>query len=172
MVWVYHFIFYKNNTQMRHFYELPQDDGSHPIQKFPPSHPEMALPPHYAQASARAPQPSQPPTPYDLDKLGESLSPPQLQLQSLSPSLLPPISLCRGLLLAKVSPYHQQGSTIPLVAPLSPLALACPLDPLGHSDGWMAPLPMSFGALMPSYSPRCSMPLGSMGGGIHLNSSA
>jgi hypothetical protein len=47
---------------MRHFYDLPQDDGSRRIHRCPPSHHEMALPPHLAQASARAPQPSHPTT--------------------------------------------------------------------------------------------------------------
>ncbi len=44
---------------MRQSYDLPQDDGSRQSQ-CPPSHHEMALTPHYAQASARAPRPSPP----------------------------------------------------------------------------------------------------------------
>jgi hypothetical protein len=44
---------------MRQSYDLPQDDGSRRSQ-CPPSHHKMALTPHYAQASARAPQPSPP----------------------------------------------------------------------------------------------------------------
>jgi hypothetical protein len=46
---------------MRQSYDLPQDDGSRRSQ-CPPSHHKMALTPHYAQASARAPRPSPPST--------------------------------------------------------------------------------------------------------------
>ncbi len=46
---------------MRQSYDLPQDDGSL-RSRCPPSHHEMALTPYYAQASARAPQPSPPST--------------------------------------------------------------------------------------------------------------
>ncbi len=65
---------------------VPQDNGSRRSHQCPPSHHELALTPEYAQASARAPQPSQPST-------GSPMS------------------------LAPVSPYHQQGSTMPLAAP-------------------------------------------------------
>jgi hypothetical protein len=129
-----------------------------------PPTPRLALPPHYAQVSTWAPQPSQPPTPYGPDELGELLLLPLLQLQSLLLLPLPPISLCLGLLSARVSPYHQRGSMTPLAAPLAPLAQACPPDPPGPSNGWMAPSPKSFGASTPSTSPRCSVPFRSMGG--------
>jgi hypothetical protein len=46
---------------MRQSYDLPQDDGSR-WSRCHPSHPEMALTPYYAQASARAPRPSPPST--------------------------------------------------------------------------------------------------------------
>ena len=62
MVYLFYFLFYeRNNTKMRQSYELPQDDGSR-RSRCPPSHQEMALTPHYAQASARAPRPSPPST--------------------------------------------------------------------------------------------------------------
>ena len=70
---------------MRKSYDLPQDDGSR-RSRCPPSHHEMALTPHYAQASTRAPRPS------------------PLSTQ-------PPVSP------GKVSPHHQQGSTMPSAAP-------------------------------------------------------
>jgi hypothetical protein len=47
---------------MRPTYGVPQDDGSRRSHRCPPSHHEMALMPEYAQASTRAPQPSQPST--------------------------------------------------------------------------------------------------------------
>jgi hypothetical protein len=71
---------------MRPTYRVPQDDGSRRSHRCPPSHHEMALTPEYAQASARAPRPSQPLT-------GSPMSS------------------------APVSPYHQQGSTMPSAAP-------------------------------------------------------
>ena len=48
---------------MRQFSDLPRDDGSRRFQRCPPSHHEMALTPHLAQASARAPRPSLPTPP-------------------------------------------------------------------------------------------------------------
>ena len=71
---------------MRQSYNLPQDDGSRRSHRCPPSHHEMALMPHYAQASAQAPRLS--------------------FLSTHSPVLL-----------GKVSPHHQQGSTMPSTAP-------------------------------------------------------
>jgi hypothetical protein len=73
---------------MRPTYGVPQDDGSRRSHRCPPSHHEMALTPEYAQASARAPRPSQPST-------GSPMSS------------------------APVSPYHQQGSTMPSAAPVA-----------------------------------------------------
>jgi hypothetical protein len=77
--------------------------------------------------------------------------------------------------LAPVSPYHQQGSTKPLAAPAahSPCHFA-PFASMGGESpqarlhdclqGLMAPLPMSFGVLMPSHSPHHFVPFVSMGG--------
>jgi hypothetical protein len=129
---------------MRHFYNLPQDDGSSQFHQCSPSHHEMALTPDYAQASPWAPQPSQPSTD--------------------SPMLLAP-----------VSPYHQQGSTKLLVAPAahSPHPFMPFASKGGESlqarlhdrlQGLMAPSPMSFGASMPSHSPHHFVPFVSMGG--------
>ncbi len=45
---------------MRHFKNLPWDDGSRRSPRCPPSHPSMALPSHPVQASARTARPSGP----------------------------------------------------------------------------------------------------------------
>jgi hypothetical protein len=111
---------------------VPQDDGSRRSHRCPPSHHEMALMPEYAQASVRAPRPSQPST-------GSPMS------------------------LAPVSPYHQQGSTMPLAAPaaysshhLVPFASmgggSPHTRPHDHSYGSMAPSPATTEAATPSPS--------------------
>jgi hypothetical protein len=76
---------------------------------------------------------------------------------------------------APVSPYHQQGSTKPSVAPAthSPCHFM-PFASMGGESprarlhdrlqGLMAPSPMSFGASMPSHSPHHFVPFVSMGG--------
>ena len=113
---------------MRQSYELPQDDGSR-RSRCPPSHQEMALTPHYAQASARAPRPS-PPSTHSLastDKVS-----PHHQPGSTKPRAAPPA---------------------PRMARADPPAFG---DPPGRTDGLMAPSPMSFGASTPSYSPHTS----------------
>jgi hypothetical protein len=129
---------------MRQSYNLPQDDGSRWSHQCPPSHHEMALTPKYAQASARAPLPSQPLTG--------------------SPMLSAP-----------VSPYHQQGSTMPLAAPAA--HSSCHLVPFASMgggspqtrphdclQGLMAPSPMFFGASTPLHSPYHFVLFVSMGG--------
>ncbi len=129
---------------MRQSYDLPQDVSSRHSHQCPPSHHEMALTPKYAQASARAPQPSQPST--------------------SSPMLLAP-----------VSPYHQQGSMKPSVAlaahspcnfvPFASMGGESPqAQPHDRLQGFMAPSPMSFGASMPLHSPHHFVPFVSMGG--------
>jgi hypothetical protein len=61
MVSAYYFFFYdRNSTKMRHFNNLPRDDGSRRSTQCPPSHPSMALPSHPAQASAWMARPSGP----------------------------------------------------------------------------------------------------------------
>ncbi len=129
MVYLFYFLFYeRNNTKMRQSYELPQDDGSR-RSRCPPSHQEMALTPHYAQASARAPRPS-PPSTHSLastDKVS-----PHHQPGSTKPRAAPPA---------------------PRMARADPPAFG---DPPGRTDGLMAPSPMSFGASTPSYSPHTS----------------
>jgi hypothetical protein len=126
---------------MRQSYNFPQDDGSPRSYQCPPSHHKMALTPEYAQASARAPRPS--------------------QLSTGSPMLSAP-----------VSPYHQQGSTMPLAAPaahssshLVPFAIMVgrspQMQPHDRSYGLMAPSPRSSTVKMPSvsklvfYQPAC-----------------
>jgi hypothetical protein len=138
---------------MRQSYDLPQEDGSRRSHQCPPSHHEMALTPHYAQASARVPRPS--------------------QLSTGSPMSLAP-----------VSPYHQQGSTLPSVAPaayssrhLVPFASmgggSPHTRPHDRSYGSMAPSPATTEAATPSpssahpflptrSSPTCTLP--TMGG--------
>ena len=115
---------------MRHFSDLPLNYGSRQFKRCPPSHQEMALPPHLAQASARAPRPSQP-----------------------TPD--------RTVLLVQVSPYNQWRSTMQSAVSPAPLTRAAPPC---RSNGWMALLPISFGASTPSYSPRSSVSSVSMGG--------
>jgi hypothetical protein len=117
---------------MRPTYGVPQDDGSRRSHQCPPSHHEMALTPEFAQASARAPRPSQPST-------GSSM------------------------LLAPVSPYHQQGSTMPLAAPaacssrhlmlFASMGGGSPHTRLhNRSYGSMAPLPANTEVTLPSPS--------------------
>jgi hypothetical protein len=109
---------------MRQSYNLSQEDGSRRSHQCPPSYHKMALTPEYAQASARAPQPSQP-----------STGPPML--------------------LAPVSPYHQQGSTMPSTAPVA--HSSCHLVPfasMGGGSPQMQPHDCLYGLMVPS--PRLS----------------
>ena len=78
---------------MRHFYDLPQDDGSRRIHRCPPSHHEMALPPHLAQASARAPRPSNPTTDRTMSLVQVS---PSQQRGSTMPSAVSPTPLAQA----------------------------------------------------------------------------
>ena len=120
---------------MRQSFDLPQDDGSR-RSRCPPSNHEMALTPHYAQASARAPRPSPPSThsPVSPGKVS-----PHHQQGSTTPWAASPAPLAR----ADPPKYG---------------------DPPGRSVGLMAPSPMSFGASTPSYSPHSSVSFRSMGG--------
>jgi hypothetical protein len=134
---------------MRQSYDLPQDNGSRRSHQCPSSHHKMALRPKYVQASAWAPQPSQPST-------GSSM------------------------LLAQVSPYHQQGSAMPSAAPeahssrhLVPFASMGGGSPQARlhdcSQGLMAPLPMYLGASTPLHPPQHFIPFVSMGGECTLS---
>jgi len=78
---------------MRHFYDLPQDDGSRRIHRCPPSHHEMALPPHLAQASAQAPRPSHPTTDRTMSSVQVS---PYQQRGSTMPSAISPTPLAQA----------------------------------------------------------------------------
>ena len=120
---------------MRQSFDLPQDDGSR-RSRCPPSNHEMALMPHYAQASARAPRPSPPSTRSPVSP--GKVSPHHLQ-GSTKPWAAPPAPLAR----ADPPEYG---------------------NPPGRSVGLMAPSPMSFGASTPSYSPHSSVSFRSMGG--------
>jgi hypothetical protein len=79
------------------------------------------------------------------------------------------------MLLALVSPYHQQGSTKPSAAPAAhsphhfvPFASmggeSPQVWPHDCSQGLMAPSPMSFGASTPLHSPHYFVPFVSLGG--------
>jgi hypothetical protein len=106
--------------KMRPTYGGSQDDGSRLSHRCPPSHHKMALMPEYAQASARAPRPSQPLT-------GSPMSS------------------------APVSPYHQQGSTMPLAAPAA--YSSCHLVPfvsMGGGSPHTRPHDLSYGSMAPS----------------------
>ncbi len=90
-----------------------------------------------------------------------------------------PLQLLTGspMLLAPVSPYHQQGSTKPLVAPAahSPCHFV-PFASMGGESpqarphdclqGLMSTLPMSFDVSTPSHSPHHFVPFVSMGGNV------
>jgi hypothetical protein len=105
---------------MRQSYDLPQDNGSRRSHQCPPSHHKMALTPEYAQASVRAPWPSQPLT-------GSPMSS------------------------APVSPYHQQGSTMPLAAPVA--HSSCHLLPFASMGGGIPqtrPHNRLYGSMAPS----------------------
>jgi hypothetical protein len=98
-----------------------------------------------------------------------AVTPHYVQASAQAPQLSHP-STHSPVSLGKVSPYHQQGSTMPWAAHPVPLAQAdLPEygDPPGRSVGLMAPsLTMSFGVSMPLYSPHSSVSFGSMGGNI------
>jgi hypothetical protein len=105
---------------MRPTYGVPQDNGSCWSHQCPPSLHEMALKPEYAQASAWAPQPSQPST-------GSPMSS------------------------APVSPYHQQGSTMPSAAPAA--YSSCHLVPFASMGGGSPHMRLhdcSYGSMAPS----------------------
>jgi hypothetical protein len=130
---------------MRHFTNLPPNYGSRRFEQCPPSHHKMALSPHLAQASARAPRPSWPTPPSTVTS-------------------------------AKVSPHHQQGSTMPsAAAPAAHSSLHfAPFVSMGgerpHTrpydrlNGSMPPSPDLFGASMPSRSPCHVTSFENMGG--------
>ena len=145
---VFFLLFYgRNNTKMRQFLDLPRGDDSSRFQQCPPSHHEMALLPHHVQASAQAPRPS----------------------QSTPPSTV---------LLAYVwgarclrQPLRHLWYCIPLTAPCPSGAWegdCTQAQSHNHSYGLLAPVPMSFGASTPTYSPHH---LNKMGGGIFPNGS-
>jgi hypothetical protein len=127
---------------MRHFNNLPRDDGSrwspqedgsHRSPQYPPSHPLMALPSHPAQAPAQKAQPSGPSTHTTL--MGR-VSP--LLHQPRSTTYSPPTSVTMG------------GEYGPMAAPPMPSAQVSPPDHL--AKGSMAPLHATTEAATPSPS--------------------
>ena len=101
---------------MRQFYNLPRDDGSRRSHRCPPSHHEMALTPHLAQASARAlrPSPTTPPSTVPSAQVS-----PYHQWGSMMPSDPP----------ASYSPHHHdhmEGGCYPMARPTTPLVGVTP----------------------------------------------
>jgi hypothetical protein len=122
---------------MRQSYELSQDDGSRRFHQCPPSHHEMVVMPHYAQASAQAPRLSHPST-----------------HSPVSPGKVSPY-------------HQQGSTTLWAAhpAPLAQADPPEYGDPPSRSVGLMAPFPtMSFGVSTPLYSPHSSVSFESMGG--------
>ncbi len=105
---------------MRPTYGVPQDDGSRRSHQCPPSHHKMALTPEYAQASARAPQPSQPSTG--------------------SPMSLAPVSPYHQ----QGSTCHRQPQRH------IPLTTLCPLQAWGGGSPHTRPHDCSYGLMAPS----------------------
>jgi hypothetical protein len=137
---------------MRQFSDLPPNYGSRRFQQCPPSHHEMALTPHLAQASAWVPQPSQLTPPSTVSSAQDS---PYQQRGST----MPPDPPAKG-------------------DPPAPLALNPPHRSMVHRSmggdctqarsydhlyGSLAPTPTSFGASTATYSPHHHI---NMGGGI------
>jgi hypothetical protein len=131
MVLAYYFFFYeRNSTKMRHFNNLPWDDGSRRSPQCPLSHPLMALPSHPAQASARTACPSGPST--HTASMGR-VSP--LLHQPGSTTYSPPTTATMG------------GEYGPMAAPPMQSAQASPPDCL--AKGSMAPSPANTEAAPP-----------------------
>ena len=133
---------------MRQFSDLPRDDGSRRFQRCPPSHHEMALTPHLAQASAQAPRPSRPTPPSTVSSAQVS---PYEQRGSTMPPDPPP---------APLASYPPHCSMVHRSMG-GDCTRARSYD---HSScGSLAPTSTSFGASTPTYSPHHHI---NMGGGI------
>ena len=130
---------------MRQFSDLPQDDGSRRFQRCPPSLHEMALTPHLAQASARAPRPSRPTPPSTVSSA--QVSPYQQRGSTMPPD--PPAPLAS----------HPPHRSMVHRSMGGDCTRARSYD---HSCGSLAPTPTSFGASTPTYSPHHHV---NMGGG-------
>ena len=130
---------------MRQFSDLPQDDGSRRFQRCPPSLHEMALTPHLAQASARAPRPSRPTPPSTVSSA--QVSPYQQRGSTMPPD--PPAPLASH-------PPHRSMVHRSMGGECTRARSS------DHSCGSLAPTPTSFGASTPTYSPHHHV---NMGGG-------
>jgi len=138
---------------MRHFSDLPPNYGSRWFERCPPSHHEMTLSPHLAQASAQVPRPSRPMPPSTVTSAQVS---PHHQQGSTMPSVAAPAA-------------HSSLHFAPFVSMGGERPHARPYD---RSNGSMAPSPATTGAAMPlprsaapaAHSSRHLVPFASMGG--------
>ena len=138
---------------MRQLSDLPWDDGSRRFQRCPPSHHEMALTPHLAQASARAPRPSLPTPP-------STVSSAQVSPYQQRGSTMPPDPPAEGNSPAPLASHPPHRSMVH-----RSMGGDCTrAGSYAHSCGSLAPTPTSFGASTPSYSPRRAVSSASMGG--------
>jgi len=112
---------------MRHFSNLPPNYGSRRFERCPPSHHEIALSPHLAQASAQVPRPSQPMPPSTVTSAQVS---PHHQRGSTMPSAAAPTA-------------HSSLHFAPFVSTGGERPHARPYD---RSNGSMAPSPATTGA--------------------------
>ena len=143
MVMVFIPIFYgRNNTTMRHFSDLPPNYGARRFERHPPSHHEMALSPHLAQASAQVPRPSWPTPPSTVTSTQVS---PHHQQGSMMPS-------------AAALAAHSSLHCAPFVSMGGERPHTRPHD---RSNGSMAPSPATTGVAMPSprSAPQRHIPL-------------
>jgi hypothetical protein len=142
---------------MRHFSDLPPNYGSRRFKRCPPSHHEMALSPHLAQASAQAPRPSRPMPPSTVTSAQVS---PHHQRGSTMPSAAAPAA-------------HSSLHFVPFVS----MGGECPhARPYDRSNGLMVPSPATTGAAtplpssdspsLPARSPPSPSP--TKGGGYYL----
>jgi hypothetical protein len=141
---------------MRQSYNLPQDDGSR-RSRCPPSHHEMALTPYYAQASARAPQPSPPST---HSPVLPGIVSPHHQQGSTMPSAAPAAYSPRHLV-----PFASMGGESPHMRPHNPLYGS--MAPTPATTEAAMPFPSSAHPLLPTWSPP-THPLPTMGGSAAL----
>jgi hypothetical protein len=128
---------------MRQFSDLPQDGGSRQFQRCPLSHQEMALSPHYAQASVRAPRPSRPTSPSPVSSA--QVSPSQQRGSTMPPD--PPTNGDPPAPLASHPPHRSMVHRS--------MGRDCTqARSYNHSCGSLAPTHTSFGVSTPTYSPH------------------
>jgi hypothetical protein len=132
---------------MRHFTNLPPNYGSRRFERCPPSHHEMALSPHLAQASAQAPRPSRPTPPSTVTSAQVS---PHHRRGSTMPSAAAPAAHSS----LHFAPFVSMGGERPHTRPYD------------RSNGSLAPSPDLFGASTPSRSHRHDTFFENMGGDV------